>query len=52
MDLSKGVDLMDHAILRIKLEHYGFRRNTLNFLTDFLKDRKHFVSVNNLQSAN
>ena len=51
MDLSKAFDLMDHSILRIKLEHYGFRGNTLNFLMDFLKDRKYFVSVNGLQSV-
>ena len=50
MDLSKAFDLMDHSILKIKLEHYGFRGNLLNFLMDFLNDRQYFVSVNGLKS--
>ena len=50
MDLSKAFDLMDHSILKIKLEHYGFRGNILNFLMNFLNDRHYFVNVNGLQS--
>ena len=50
MDLSKAFDLMDHSILKIKLEHYGFRGNMLNFLMNFLNDRYYFVNVNGLQS--
>ena len=46
MDLSKAFDVMSHKILKIKLEHYGFRGNFLDFLMSFLKDRKYFVSVN------
>ena len=48
MDLSKAFDLMDHSILKIKLEHYGFRGNMLNFLMNFLNDRYYFVNVNGL----
>ena len=51
MDLSKAFDLMDHSILKVKLEHYGFRGNTLNFLMNFLSNRYYFVSVNGLQSV-
>ena len=51
MDLSKAFDLMDHSILKIKLEHYGFRGNILNFLMNFLTDRNYFVNVNGLQSV-
>ena len=50
MDLSKAFDLMDHSILKIKLEHYGFRGNMLNFLMNFLNDRYYFVNMNGLQS--
>ena len=51
MDLSKAFDLMDHSISKIKLEHYGFRGTTLNFLINFLNERNYFVSVNGLQSV-
>ena len=50
LDLSKAFDLMDHSILRIKLEHYGFRGNILDFLMSFLTDRKYFVSINGKKS--
>ena len=46
MDLSKAFDVMSHKILKIKLEHYGFRGSFLDFLMSFLADRKYFVSVN------
>ena len=50
MDLSKAFDVIDHSILKTKLEHYGFRGIFLNLLTDFIKDRKYFVCVNGLKS--
>ena len=46
MDLSKAFDVLNHDILKIKLEHYGFRSNFLNFLMNFIKDREYFVSTN------
>lgn len=52
MDLSKAFDLMNHNILKTKLEHYGFRGNFLNFLMNFLSDREYFVSVNGIKSTN
>ena len=35
MDLSKAFDVMSHNILKIKLEHYGFRGSFLEFLMSF-----------------
>ena len=46
MDLSKAFDVMDHSILKIKLEHYGFRGKFLDFLMSFLMQRKYYVHVN------
>ena len=51
MDLSKAFDIMSHNVLKIKLEHYGFRGSFLAFLMDFLKDRKYSVNVNGKSSA-
>ena len=46
MDLSKAFDVLNHDILKIKLEHYGFRNNFLNFLMNFVENCQYFVSVN------
>ena len=46
MDLSKAFDVLNHDILKTKLEHYGFRGNFLNFLMNFIKNREYFVSAN------
>ena len=50
MDLSKAFDVIDHSIIETKLEHYGFRGIFLDFLMNFIKERKYFVSVNGLKS--
>ena len=50
MDLSKAFDVLNHNILKCKLEHYGFRHNFLQFIIDFIKDRKYFISVNGYTS--
>ena len=50
MDLSKAFDVLDHEILKLKLEHYGFRGIFLDFILNFIKERKYFVSVNGLKS--
>ena len=41
---------MDHDILRIKLDHYGFRGTFLTFLMDFVRNRNYFVCVNGSKS--
>ena len=50
MDLSKAFDVINHSILKTKLEHYGFRGIFLDFLMSFVTDRKYFVNVNGLNS--
>ena len=50
MDLSKAFDVIDHNILKIKLEHYGFKGKFLEFLLNFINDRKYFVYVNGTNS--
>ena len=46
MDLSKAFDVLNHKILKSKLEHYGFRNNFLKFIMSFLENRNYFVSAN------
>ena len=50
IDLSKAFDVIDHKILAMKLEYYGFRGKFLDFLLSFIKDRKYFVNVNGTNS--
>ena len=50
MDLSKAFDVLDHDILKLKLEHYGFRGIILEFIMSFIKERKYSVSVNGFKS--
>ena len=46
MDLSKACDIMNHTILKQKLEHYGFRVIFLDFMMQIIHDRRYFVNVN------
>ena len=50
MDLSKAFDVMDHSILKTKLEHYGFRGKFLDYLMSFMKNREYFVHANGYKS--
>ena len=50
LDLSKAFDVIDHKILAMKLEYYGFRGKFKDFLLSFIKDRKYFVNINGKNS--
>ena len=50
MDLSKSYDIMTHDILKQKLDNYGFRGIFLDFMMQFMQDRRYFVNVNGLNS--
>ena len=50
MDLTKAFDVMSHPILKEKLKYYGFRGTFFDFLMNYLKDRRYFVSVNGYSS--
>ena len=42
---------MNHDILLMKLEHYGIKRNALEWFKSYLSDRKQYVSVNGSNSS-
>ena len=55
IDLKKAFDTVSHRILLDKLKHYGIRgialnQESLNWFTSYLKNRKQFISVNNINS--
>ena len=46
INLQKAFDTLDHEILMIKLEKYGFRRTILEKLRNYLSDRYQIVCEN------
>ena len=46
VNFRKAFDTVDHAILLQKLNYYGFRGNTSNWFSSFLKNRTQFVTIN------
>ena len=45
-DLSKAFDCLNDDLLIAKLEAYGFGKEALKFIYDYLKDRKQRTKVN------
>ena len=51
LDFAKAFDTVNHNILLSKLNHYGIRGNTLDWLKSYLTDRKQCVSIGNTNSS-
>ena len=51
MDLSKAFDTIKHELLIAKLHAYGFSRDSLELIHNFLNDRWHRTKVNNSYSS-
>ena len=47
IDLSKAFDTVNHQILIRKLEHYGIMGINQKWFTDYLTNRKQFISYDN-----
>ena len=50
-DLSKAFDCLNHALLIAKLEAYGFDISALEFVNNYLKERKQRTKVNGSYST-
>jgi hypothetical protein len=50
LDLAAAFDTVPHAAIIHKLPAYGIRGHLLRWITNFLKDRKQYVSVNRQDS--
>jgi hypothetical protein len=51
MDFMKAFDKVPHRRLIKKMQGYGIGKRILNWVKDFLKNRKQNVSVNGAESA-
>ena len=51
MDLSKAFDTINHELLIAKLHAYGFNRNALMIIMDYLSDRWHRTRINTACSS-
>ena len=50
-DLSKTFDCLPHDIIIAKLNTYGFDMKALNFIYDYLRDRKQKTKTDNAYSS-
>ena len=51
LDFKKAFDTVDHDILIIKLEKYGFRGKFLNLLQNYLTNRVQYVTDGTINSS-
>ena len=51
LDLRKAFDTINHKILLLKLEHYGFRGQCYKFLKSYYHNRRQLVHLNGYKSA-
>ena len=50
-DLSKAFDCQNYDMLIAYLDAYGFEKNAINFIYDYVKERKQRTKVNNSYSS-
>ena len=50
-DLSKAFDCLNRGLLIAQLDAYGFENSAINFIYDYLKERKQRSKVNNSYSS-
>ena len=50
LEFSKVFDTVNHKILLDKLYLYGIRGTALDWITNYLSDRKQYVIYNNIKS--
>ena len=51
MDLQKACDTADHQILLTKLNYYGIRGVSNDWLKSYLSNRSQYVSINGHESG-
>ena len=51
MELSKAFDCIPHDLVIAKLAAYGFNKKMICYIYSYLKSRKQFISVNNINST-